>query len=133
MTRTHEVWVFAFDGVRLLDVSAPLEVFSTAGSGYEVRVCSPDGRGVRTSCGLRIGVDRAAGEVRGADTLIVPGAVDVERCVAVAAEVAGLAGRSGRVASVCTGAFALAAGLLAGRPRAARPSSCRGAAHRPCG
>ncbi|MGW4744710.1 GlxA family transcriptional regulator [Streptomyces sp. NPDC004290] len=113
---THAVWVFAFDGVRLLDVSAPLEVFSTAGSGYEVRVCTPDGRGVRTSCGLRIGADGAAGEVAAADTLIVPGAVEVERCVAVAPEVAALAARAGRVASVCTGAFALAAaGLLAGR------------------
>ncbi|WP_395360824.1 GlxA family transcriptional regulator [Streptomyces sp. YH02] len=111
----HTVVVAAFDGVRLLDVSAPLEVFSTAGAGYEVRVVSPDGRDVRTSCGLRIGVDGAADAVRTADTLVVPGAVDVGRCVAVAPVVAGLAARSRRVASVCTGAFALgAAGLLAG-------------------
>ncbi|MEU2239189.1 DJ-1/PfpI family protein [Streptomyces sp. NPDC018338] len=112
----HSVLVLAFDGVRLLDVSAPLEVFSTAGAGYGVRVCSPGGRDVRTACGLRIGADLAAGEVSGADTLIVPGAVDVDLCTAAAPTVAALATRSGRVASVCTGAFALgAAGLLAGR------------------
>ncbi|WP_234104886.1 DJ-1/PfpI family protein, partial [Streptomyces venezuelae] len=98
----HTVVVAAFDGVRLLDVSAPLEVFATAGSGYEVVVCSPDGRDVRTSAGLRIGADLAVAAVTRADTLIVPGAVDVERCVAVAPAVADLAARSGRVASVCT-------------------------------
>ncbi|MFF3318156.1 GlxA family transcriptional regulator [Streptomyces sp. NPDC003035] len=116
---THSVVVLAFDGVRLLDVSAPLEVFGTAGPAYAVRVCTPDGRDVRTSTGLRIGADCAAGAVTDADTLLVPGAVDVDRFVTapeVVGPVAELAGRARRVAAVCTGAFALAAaGLLAGR------------------
>ncbi|WP_093800661.1 GlxA family transcriptional regulator [Streptomyces sp. Wb2n-11] len=119
---THSVVVFAFDGVRLMDVSAPLEVFTTAArhtGAYAVRVCTPDGRDVTTSTGLRIGADVAAADVDRADTLVVPGAADVDaflRTPGPLGRVAALAGVSRRVAAVCTGAFALAAaGLLAGR------------------
>lgn len=124
--RPHHVYVLAFDGVRLLDVAAPLEVFATAsrytGGRYTVRVCTPDGLDVRTSTGLRIAADlpaAEAGDAGVADTLVVPGHAELvtfaERPDLVEL-VARLASGAGRVAAVCTGAFALAAaGLLRGR------------------
>nr|WP_069883815.1 DJ-1/PfpI family protein [Streptomyces luteocolor] len=114
--------VFAFDGARLLDVAAPLEVFHTAArstGAYRVRVCTPDGRDVTTSTGLRIAADLPAADVDRVDTLVVPGPADLrllDTRPELVEHVAVLAGRAGRVAAVCTGAFALAgAGLLRGR------------------
>ncbi|GII57661.1 AraC family transcriptional regulator [Planotetraspora thailandica] len=114
--------VFAFDGVRLMDVAAPLEVFSTASTAarpYTVRVCTPDGREATTSTGLRISADLPAGQVRAADTLVVPGPADLaafQRRPELVGHVRRLTGTAGRVAAVCTGAFALAAaGVLRGR------------------
>lgn len=56
----HTVAVIAFDAVQLLDVSGPVEVFTTAnryGAHYDVRVVSPTGAGVVTSSGLVLGVN----------------------------------------------------------------------------
>ncbi|MFE4173309.1 hypothetical protein ACFRR7_14860 [Streptomyces sp. NPDC056909] len=57
-----EIVVFVYDGVRLMDVAAPLEVFGTAaglGGAYSTAVCSADGGPVITSTGTRLSADTA--------------------------------------------------------------------------
>lgn len=119
----HSVVIVAFDGVQLLDVTGPAEVFSTAnayGARYEVRVVSPTGVEVRTSSGVRIGVDGGPDSVpRRPGTVVVPGRSEWRRAVAdpaLTGLVADLVQRSRRVTSVCAGAFVLAeTGVLDGR------------------
>ena len=121
MPRT--VLVVAYDGVRLLDVSGPLEVFAVAnehGGHYLLRTASPDGGDVRANTGTRIGADvsLAEADAQGA-TLVVPGGPDWVRTIGdqpLLDQVRRLAGQAERTASVCAGAFVLAAaGLLDGR------------------
>lgn len=109
------VAVVAFDGVQLLDVTGPAEVFTTAnvfGADYDVRIVSPDGADVRTSSGVRVGVDGGPDALPArVHTLVVPGrgdwrrAVDDRRLIGLVGE---LLGRSRRITSVCAGAFVLA-------------------------
>jgi transcriptional regulator GlxA family with amidase domain len=120
----RRVVILAFPGVQTLDVTGPYEVFaaadSLAGGAYELEVVAASPDPIRTGSGLTIVPDRATGSVRGPiDTLLIAGgtgvlaAVEDERLVRW---VRRCAGRSARVASVCTGAFMLArAGLLDGR------------------
>ncbi|MEU8515630.1 DJ-1/PfpI family protein [Kitasatospora sp. NPDC048722] len=124
--------IVLFEGVDLLDVTGPPEVFSLVrretddATGYRVVLAAETATPVTTAAGVRVlpdlTFDEAAG--RAIDTLLVPGAVEVdgERRVkavtdpAVVARVKELAARARRVASVCVGAHILAAaGLLDGR------------------
>jgi transcriptional regulator GlxA family with amidase domain len=118
----RRVGMLVFDGVKLLDVAGPGEVFHEAnryGAHYRVTVCSPDGRDVATSTGMRISVDAAAAEAPELDVAMIAGGdelpthpIDPELLGAALA----LHRRARRTASICTGAFILAAaGLLEGR------------------
>jgi transcriptional regulator GlxA family with amidase domain len=110
--------VIAFDGVRLLDVSGPLEVFTVAnehGAAYAVRLASLGGQDIVTSGGVRLGVDAVLESIDDAPAiLLVPGSAELtavdERLLN---QVERLAAKAQQVVSVCAGAFVLAAaGLL---------------------
>jgi len=119
---THRVGILVFDGAKMLDVAGPAEVFAEAnlsGASYRMSMLSADGRDVTTSIGMRIPVDAAAGEAGRFDTVLVSGgelfpATPVSDELRDAAVL--LAANSSRIASICTGAFVLAAaGLLDGK------------------
>jgi transcriptional regulator GlxA family with amidase domain len=117
------VVILAFDGVQLLDVTGPIEVFEAArerGAPYRVFVASPDGNDIVAGSRTRVGADLAFADLPPwIDTLVVPGAPDwraITGNARLVATVADAARRSRRTASVCAGAFVLAAaGLLDGR------------------
>ncbi|GAA2810387.1 GlxA family transcriptional regulator [Kribbella solani] len=129
----HRVAVVAADHVKTLELAIPGQVFGTASSQdkpvgevfgaplYEVAVCGerPDlvvcGRGGAVMFRMTAPHDLTA--VLTADTVIVPGTrTDVEPSVEVLDVLRQAHGRGARIASVCCGAFVLAAaGLLDGR------------------
>jgi transcriptional regulator GlxA family with amidase domain len=130
----RRVVLLAFPDVQALDVIGPAEAFSVAtrlGPGdYRIELVAAGGRAVKTSSGFRLAADEAPETCRGPiDTLVVGGGLGVPAAARDADLVAWLrraAGRSRRVASVCTGAFLLAeAGLLDGRRATTHWAACR--------
>ncbi len=123
------VAIVAYDGVSLLDLSAPLEALrvasthaSNTGGGllYDCPVVSLRGGPVMTSDGVSlVTAPLSSLDGRAIDTLLVPGALAIETMTADEGLVTWVRERSAdcrRVVSVCTGAFLLgAAGLLDGR------------------
>jgi transcriptional regulator GlxA family with amidase domain len=128
-TATTTVGIFVFDGVELLDLAGPYEAFTAAARlhGREEPSAPPlfrvftvgrTGRPVRAHAGLKITPDNSIGDHPDIDVLVVPGGVVTGELAEpeVAGWVAAVAGGSRITASVCTGAFLLAAaGLLEGR------------------
>jgi transcriptional regulator GlxA family with amidase domain len=137
--RTHRVAFVVYDGVTLLDVTGPLEVLhqanlATADNGsarvaadrrggssavrYESVLVAAGGGQVTTASGVVLAGVVAVEEVGAVDTVVVAGADHLMHGVPgeVLEVVKLLAGRAERVASVCSGAFVLAAlGMLDGR------------------
>ena len=119
---THRVAFVVFDGVTMLDVSGPTEVLHQVGrlaAPYELVLVSPHGGPVSTASGLALTGTVTAADAGPVDTVVVAGGdrlaeQPLERELLDTARA--LTERAGRVASVCTGAFVLAAlGLLDGR------------------
>src|SRR4051794_22848367 len=138
VTEPRRIAIALFDELQTLDVTGPAEVFATTSRlarerglrPYELRLASLDGQPVTTSSGIQLGAACSLGELVGEplDTLIVPGGFGIERAAKDARFLAGvglLARRARRVASVCTGTFALGAlGILDGRRATTHWSRC---------
>ena len=120
--------VLTFPAVQLLDVTGPVQVFASAndiveGAGgarpYRLRLMAQGGGGVTATAGVGLAAEPLSRRGEALDTLIVAGGPGVEAAAANPALLDWLrqrATQARRVASVCTGAFLLAAaGILDGR------------------
>ena len=125
---TRAVEVLAYPAVQLLDVTGPLQVFASANDmmaktgearPYAIRLVAPNGQSVYASAGVALVADPLPPFEAPVDTLIVAGGegVDTASVDAVLVDwVRERTGRARRTASICTGAFLLAAcGVLDGR------------------
>jgi transcriptional regulator GlxA family with amidase domain len=119
MTKKHTIVLFAFHQCQLLDVAGPSSVFGVANSTagrtfYDVKVVSPHGGLIATSCGVSIAtLAPTAVSAKAIDTILVAGGVKtamrgciegtatrrwLKRCIQTAA----------RFGSVCSGTYILA-------------------------
>jgi transcriptional regulator GlxA family with amidase domain len=104
----------AFDGVVLGDLSTPCEVFGRVRDDdgralYEVRICSVAPEVESEHVALKVPWRLSA--MSRADTVIVPGVADLDRAVpnGVLRAIRRALDGGARIASICTGAFVLAA------------------------
>ena len=135
--------VLAYPAVQLLDVTGPLQVFASANDlvaqaggipPYLLRVIAKRGQSVTASAGLEIATHPLPRIAAPVDTLMVAGGPGVEAATAdpvLMKWVCQRARKARRVASVCTGAFVLAAsGVLDGRRAVTHWTCCAELARR---
>ncbi len=129
-TALRQVEVLAFPNVQMLDVAGPIQTFTAANERavrprtpppYGIRVVAPAGAQIRATSGLAFATDPLPDPMEPLDTLIVAGGRGVMQAAEDARLVEWLRVRAAaarRTASVCTGAFLLAAAGLLDRRRA---------------
>ncbi|WP_326565326.1 helix-turn-helix domain-containing protein [Amycolatopsis rhabdoformis] len=115
----HSVVILALDDVVPFDLATPIEVFtrtrlSGGRAAYRVRVCGPTA--VIDAGAFTIQVRHGLEALAEADTIIIPGRAEIADVPAeVVAALRAAAANGARLASICSGAFILAAtGLLDG-------------------
>lgn len=118
------VAVILFDGVNAIDATGPAEAFASARTkanlpAYKIKSWSIDDLVVKTESNLKLCADRKIPQRPYADILIIPGGKGI-RTEGTLTKLSLWLRRHqqnfGRIATVCTGAYALAeAGLLDGR------------------
>ncbi|MGY5777719.1 GlxA family transcriptional regulator [Rhizobium sp. LEGMi135b] len=133
----RRIEILAFDNAQLLDITGPLQVFTSANEAalefgqskpYDAVVVAEDTQ-TRTSSGLTLATLPLADTSAPLDTLIIAGGWGVNRACDNLELIEWLRRRAvgaRRIASVCSGAFLLAeAGLLDGRRAATHWNRCK--------
>lgn len=142
-TSIRAVEILAYPAVQLLDVTGPLQVFASANDflakageapPYEIRLVAPRGRSVQASAGVALIANPLSPPEVSVDTLIIAGGEGVD-AASIDIELVGWVrernAQARRTASICTGAFLLAAcGVLDGKRAATHWMHCAELARR---